>query len=218
MRGYIDAQNASAWHKHWFGGPTRESNSLFFPRPGAGPASPAEMSQLQALGQKYGLGDVADTGEGLTLTSFYPKPERNPTFDKALRKGEFEPFGEARRSRVDSGYVDYTEHWPKGEGSGAATRHMLDYVNRTPEIRDAMNRNPYIAERALAKLERDEDWASKWGAPRQDIQNARAILGQGPGGIDRLEAALKAGTISLPVLAAIFAGGMSALRPASEKS
>jgi hypothetical protein len=205
VRGYVDAQNASAWHKNWMGGPLKESNSLFFPRPG--PVSPAELAQIQARAGKYGLGDVVDTGQGITSTSFYPQltPEQNRALTSAVRKGEFTEFGTAQRARTDAGYIDYTDKWPEGVGSGAATRHMLDYLNKTPELRDAFNRNAYIGERAGAKLARDDAWAAKWGAPREDIQNARRIIASGPGWVDRLEAALKAGAILPAVAAAIYA-------------
>lgn len=207
FRGYVDAQNASAYHKHWADGPANQMNSMFFPR--SGPADPAEMSALQEKASKFGLGDVVDSGKGVTAASFYPGQlaEQTLAMGKAVKAGDFKEFGEAARVRTEGGYIDYTDKWPQGVGSGAATRHMLEQVTKTPELRAAFNNNPYIAERALAKLDRDEAWASKWGLTRPDVQNARRILGEGPGGIDRLEAALKKGAIALPVLAALYAGG-----------
>ncbi|EHR03230.1 hypothetical protein [Bradyrhizobium sp. WSM471] len=56
----------------------------------------------------------------------------------------------------------------------------------------------------------DQQWAKKWGAPREDIQNARRIIGEGKGWPERLEAALKKGAISLPVVAAVWAGAQQA--------
>ena len=211
VRGYLDAQNASAWHKVWRGGPAKESTSLFFPRPG--PATPQEMLALQAAAGKHGMGDVVDSGKGMLATQFYggPPPGGND-LNRALRQGEFTPFGEPQRVRVgpgDSGYIDYVPKWQEGTGSGAATRQMLEYVNRTPEIRDAFNRNGMIPERALARLERDQEWAAQWGAPREDIQNARKIIGAGPGWVDRIEAALKAGALLPATAAAIFAAAQS---------
>jgi hypothetical protein len=217
FRGYVDAQNASAYHKNWTGGPQNQMNSLYFPR--SGPADPAEMLALQNRAKTHGMGDVVDTGQGLTSTSFWPPTTeaQAAAMGKDVKAGGFRPFGEPTRVRTEGGYVDYTDKWPAGVGSGEATRHMLDYVTKTPELRAAFNNNPYIAERALAKLERDKTWASKWGAPREDIQNARRILGQGPGGIDRLEAALKKGSIALPVVAAIYAAGSAELKGAGRE-
>jgi hypothetical protein len=216
FRGYVDAQNASAYHKNWTGGPLKEMNSLYFPRSGA--STPAEMLALQNRAGPYGMNDVVDTGHGITSTDFYNgmSEAQGKALGKGLKQGEFDQFGSPYRVRSEGGYIDYTDKWPAGVGSGEATRHMLDYVNKTPEIRAAFNNNPYIAERSLAKLQRDEAWASKWGAPREDIQNARRILGEGPGGIDRLEAALKKGTIALPVLAAMYAAGTAELKKGRE--
>ena len=39
----------------------------------------AELDKLQEIGQKYGLPDVVDTGQGATLTSFYPEPKEMTT-------------------------------------------------------------------------------------------------------------------------------------------
>jgi hypothetical protein len=212
FRGYVDAQNASAYHKNWTGGALQDMNSMYFPR--SGPAAPGELAALQGKASQYGLGDVVDTGSGITSTSFYPEltAAQGKALTKAEKSGAFDEFGPRNRVRTEGGYIDYTEKWPAGVGSGEATTHMLQYVNKSPEIRAAFNNNPYIADRALAKLERDDAWAAKWGAPREDIQNARRILSEGPGGIDRLEAALKKGAISLPVFGAILAGGTAVLK------
>jgi hypothetical protein len=207
VRGLIDAQQAGAWHKTWFGGPANQSNSLVFPR--AGKSTPQEMQAIQDKMSQHGLGDVVDTSSGITSTSFWPKPEGSKAFDQALRKNEFGNFGQPFRARVDSDIVDYTDAWKKGVGSQAATKQMLEHVNATPQLRDAFNRNGDIAERALAKMERDKDWEGRWGTPRVDIQNLRQIIGEGPGWVDRLEAAIKAGAILPAVAAAFFAAGLA---------
>jgi hypothetical protein len=211
-RAYVDAQNAGAWHKPWVGGPAKESQSLFFPK--SGKSTPAEMLAVQKATSPFGLSDVADTGQGITATRFWPpladlaKGEKD-TLGRALQKAEFKdvvPGSEPRRVRVDSDIVDYSEKWPEGPGSGAATRTLLEHVTKTPEIRAALNNNPQIAQKALDRLQRDQDWASKWGAPREDIQNARRIIAGSSNTadwIDRLEHALKIGAISLPAVAAI---------------
>lgn len=211
LRGYIDAQNVSTWHKHWAGGPNKESGSLFIPRDA--PASQAEIIALRKVASQYGLGDVVDTGRGLTVTSFGGAPDTK-LLDQALKAGAFKPFGEPLRTRLDSGYIDYVGKWDEA-GSGQATRHMLDYISKTPELRDAFNRNELVAKNALDRMERDEKWASRWGAPREDIQRAREIISQGPGWVDRLEAALKAGVLLPATVAAIFAGATAVPREVS---
>jgi hypothetical protein len=121
------------------------------------------------------------------------------------------------RAKVDSNAIDYSDKWTQGVGSGAATRELLQHLNVTPEIRGALNNNGMIAQKAADRLMRDEQWAAKWGAPREDIQNARRIIGEGPGWIDRLEAALKSGAIALPAVAALI-GGAAALQGVSGRS
>jgi hypothetical protein len=56
----------------------------------------------------------------------------------------------------------------------------------------------------MNRMTRDQDWMPKWGASKQDVPNARRIIGDGPGWVDRLEAALKAGAILPAVAAAIY--------------
>ena len=59
--------------------------------------------------------------------------------------------------------------------------------------------------RALDRLDCDQQWSAKWGVPREDIKNARRIIGQDPGWIDRLEQGLKTGAV-LPATAAAVLG------------
>jgi hypothetical protein len=65
-----------------------------------------------------------------------------------------------------------------------------------------------IPKAALTRLERDQDYSRQWGATREDIQNARKIIGEGKGWVDRLESAMKAGAI-LPALEFAILGDRS---------
>jgi hypothetical protein len=60
----------------------------------------------------------------------------------------------------------------------------------------------------VARLERDAEYSNQWGATREDIQNARKIIGEGKGWVDRLESAMKAGAI-LPALRFAILGDRS---------
>jgi hypothetical protein len=94
-------------------------------------------------------------------------------------------------------------------GSGAATSEMLSHINALPpQVREAFNNNPLIPQNAMNRMTRDQDWIPKWGAPKEDIQNARRIIGEGPGWVDRLEAALKAGAILPAATAAIYSAAL----------
>lgn len=109
------------------------------------------------------------------------------------------------RARVDSGYKSYEGAWEAGMGSGEATARFLGYMDEAgPEVRAHLNASSDIPTVALARLERDDAWRSQWGATREDIQNARRIIGEGPGWIDRLEKALARGELLPAVGAAII--------------
>lgn len=207
VRAWADAQNAGAWHKLFTGGPAKESNTLFFP--GAGKANLGDMLALEGAASKHGLPDILDTGQGLISTRFEPAPESSKALDKAVRRGgDFGSLGigEPQRVRMDSNSINYVPQWKEGMGSQAVTRKMLEAVNKTPQLRAAFNNNPYLAQRGLDLLERDRAWAEHWGAPRQDIQNAREILASGPGWLDRLDVAVAAKAILPATALAIFAG------------
>jgi hypothetical protein len=204
VRGLIDAQEASAWHKLWGGGPNKQMGALAFPR--SGPATESELLAMQSVGEKHGLPFVSDTGKGVTMFGGPEVPTK--AFEQELKRagGDFAQFGKHERARADSGYIP--RDWSK-EGSGTATRQMLEYVNATPELRAAFNNNQYIAERSAARLERDDKWAAQWGAPRADIQRLRAIIAESPTGwVDRVEAALKRGELLPATVGALFSGAL----------
>ena len=208
LRAYIDAQQGGAWHKPWVGGASGEANSYTIPMNRK--ATPSEMKALQEGMAPHGLGDIVDTGQGITATSFYPGPPKLKTaqrniVDEALSKVSPQGSSGAQRTKVDSNYLGYDDEWKAGVGSGEATKKMLSLVNQTPELRAAFDKNPYLAQNATARLERDAAWQSKWGATREDIQYARRVIGDGPGWVGRLETALKSGGL-LPAVGAAILG------------
>lgn len=204
-RSYIDAQDAGAWHKPWLGGQQGQSQSLFIPREGK--LTPEQIGGLTQAGEAHGLPNVVDTGRGVTMTDFMNGPQRD--VGKSLKGGLSDAIeqqlgpSDIQRTKVDSGYIE------QKFGGGAATRQLLDHITKTPELKAAFNNNSQIPQMALNRLERDNDWAAKWGAPREDIQNARRIIGQGPGWIDRLDSALKSGAV-LPATAVAVMGSAAA--------
>jgi hypothetical protein len=214
VRAYLDAQNAGAWHKPFAGGKAGLSNSYFVPMERT--ANPEELAALRDAFTTQGpvnvkgemprplFSDVVDTGRGMTVTSFgdnVPAWEKSPRkeIERILSKETPADAQKAQRVAVDSGYAGLEGLWP--QGGGAVTRDVLQEINKTPELRAAFNENPYIPQKALNNLERDKAWSQRWGATNQAIDNARKIIGEGPGWIDRLEAALKNGTV-LPAIAA----------------
>jgi hypothetical protein len=220
LRALIDAQNAGSWHKTWFGGPANQSNSLFYPRDTGQAAPLSDLLKIQATGTPHGLPDVTDSVGGSLLTKFWPPPEGGNAFNQAVRKGQLTLPGMSvpQRVKVDSGLAELVDQWKQGEGSGAATRKMLEHVTKTPELEAAFNNNPYLAERALAKYDRDKAWAGRWGAPREDIQNLRQIVGTGPGWLDKVKDALKTGAVSLPAVVALLGGAATLHQESREGS
>lgn len=204
-RAFIDVQGAGAWHKPFVGGPATQSNSIFAALENPRPLEKKELGILQKIGEKYGLPDVVDTGQGATITSFYPEPKLPSSQAKGLLEEikNTKIFKGAERAKVDSGYLGFEDAWRAGEGSGEATRNLLNVLDGVPSgVYKAFNNNEAIAENALRRMERDEKLASSFGATRKDIANARKIIGEGKGWIDRLRKALDAKAI-LPGVAAL---------------
>jgi len=117
-------------------------------------------------------------------------------------------FPQVDRAKVDSGYLSMFEQ-DQGYGSGAVTENLLGIMDSLPRgVYDTYNANGTIPFNALARAERDRNLASTMGGVRSDIQNARRLIGEGPGWIDRLREALKAGTIPLPIAAFALTEGL----------
>lgn len=204
LRAFLDAQHAGAYHKPFLGGAPGESNSLFTPL--SARATPEQLQALRARGAPAGLPDVVDTGQGVTMTNFGGTTD-SKGLGKALKGGldadiKAVTGSSPRRAKVDSGYLPLDFSTP---GSGAATTEMLKNVTATPELRAAMNNNVNIPKAALDRLERDTEASQRYGAAREDIQNARRIIGEGKGWVDRIESALKRGAILPAVAVALLA-------------
>jgi hypothetical protein len=205
VRAYVDAQAAGAAHKPFFGGQRGMSNSL-----GAiasGPRTPDQMKAMAGIGAKYNLPDIVDTGEGFTATRFYPEPDAINSRKMGQLQDEMRVVNpdmtEAMPVRVDGVYAGLEDEWKAGVGSGAATDKLIKQLSQTPEIFSAFDNNPYVAQKALGNLQRDAEWAAKFGATRADIQNARRIIagnGDPKGWLTRLMTARQSGAI-LPGLA-----------------
>lgn len=204
-RAFIDAQGAGAWHKPWVGGQTGLSNSISGSFNNPRPLTQSELGALGEIGARYGLPDVVDTGQGATLHDFAADviPKRSAKDQQAL-EAELEPFNfdQVNRAKVDSGYLGFEDAWEAGVGSGEATKNLLSILDSLPRgVYDAFNQNTAIAKNALQRMGRDKKLSKKYGSTREDIQNARAIVGEGAGWIDRLRKGLQGGLI-LPGVAA----------------
>jgi hypothetical protein len=219
-RGLLDAQGAGAWHKNWVGGAPGQSNSLVIDKKVPGILEPDEMLRLQSAGRDYGLGDIVDTNENITMTQFYPGPpgKRSVKDQKGLEAAvqtASDNVKGASRSKVDSGYIGYEKAWTQ-PGKGGATRKLLRTIDEMPRAaQEALDNNPAVPKAALDRLARDEDWSKRWGATREDIQNLRRLVGEGPGWIRRLRVAVRNGAVLPAAVGAIM--GASAMQGESDE-
>ena len=205
LRAYMDTQGAGAWHKLVPGNKAGRTTSMFVPMDR--PATPEELLALREAASAGGMTDAIDTGQGVTLTRFYPdRPERAPQ-QKAVRGGLMTRLGEIvpdagaiQRVDVDSGYLGYEGTWEQGVGSGAATRQLFEQLDAEPALAARLDASPAIRQAAAARLQRNADWAARTGTPaREDVQNALRIIQER--GISGLREAMKSGAV-LPAIGA----------------
>jgi hypothetical protein len=219
-RAFTDVQAGGAAHKTYYGGKRGMSNSL-----GAiakGQRTPEQMRRMAEAGKKYGLPDVSDTGEGFTVTRFYPEPDKisNKQF-KALdaELKQINPdMEDARPARVDGVYADMApdflrSRYALGEGfaarNGAATDKLITQLTQNPTMQKTFDNNPYPAQKALANLLRDPEYIKTMGYTREDIQNVRRIMagnGDPRGWLTRLIDARKRGVIAPGLAGALLSG------------
>lgn len=206
IRAYTDAQGAGAWHHTLTNVPAGEQGSIAVRRSSAMPSE--DLLRLKELGAQYGLPDVVDTGEGVTLTNFYPGPPSGAETGKALKAGLADQIaaitgGAPMRTKVVGSYLKTLED--AGEaGSGIATKRLEDLVSSYPEsVIDKLDQNAALRARYLSGADLDAEMAAKgYGTARPDIQTARRILGES--GLRGLFAARRAG-VALPSMAALLA-------------
>jgi Large polyvalent protein associated domain 23 len=180
--------------------------SINFPM--TGPLSREQAVRLREVSGRYGLPDLTDRGTGFVMTEFGGTPS-GAAAGKILKKGKLEEevrgivpeAGAPRRTYLDTSvYQDLSDLWAKGHGSGAVVTEWLGKVDAMPQLRRALNQDARIPEGALARWRLDEA-ARGQDVLREDLQNLRKIIGEGPGWIDRVEQALKTGAVALPAVA-----------------
>jgi len=208
VRAYIDAQGSGAWHKTMANAKPGEMGSVFIPMEGK--TSGDLLVALRELSKDYGLPDVVDTGQGITLTNFDPDvgPPSGAAMGKALKGDLGRQIAELTgsspmRVKIDSGYLP-TFELEKTPGSGVVTSNLRDMLSKYPEaVLQKLDENEALRQRALSGAELDEEMASKgYGEAREDIQRARRIIGEK--GFKGLFDALDRGVV-LPGLAGLMA-------------
>lgn len=202
LRAYLDAQIAGAWHMPIGTAEPKQSTSLRFPLQDK--MTPEQIIDMSKRMEAWGLGDVVDTGQGATVTNFYPGPPPAEELAKRMRAAgpqgpaaDILPGIEPQRVKVEGslappveGAEGYSKAWMEPQGSGAVTRELQNLLN-DPNVPNALKRldTQEIRNAALARLERDAEYASRTGQPvREDVQLARKIISQSglPGLFDAL--------------------------------
>ena len=166
-----------------------------------------QAKTLEPLTAYFKAAGWGNRGTGVTGTSFAQDLGELPgqKMGDALKdiQGVLGNTQQGFRVNVDGIYADLTDAWKAGEGSGRVSQQVLDKINVTPELRSAFDNNPDIAQNALNYMSRDADLAKKFGTTgRRDLETLRGIIGDGPGWVSRLEAAVKKGVV--PGVAAAF--------------
>jgi hypothetical protein len=212
-RAYMDVQGAGAAHKTFTGGKTvADSPSVYLRKQQPGQLPPEELARLRSVGGEYGLPHAIDTGEGVTLTNFDETPRGLAAKQRAQRDASLNDSGLYNKGydvSVDGVYKSYGDEWAGPQGSGAATRSLLQTLDTVqPGVRDALDRNPYLAGVAQNKIDLIDEASKKYGAARKDVINALKIVGEGPGWVGRLREALDRGVILPAAAAALLAPAM----------
>ena len=210
LRAYTDAQGAGAWHMGLTNVPPGQQGSLSVPLEGA--ASRDTLLALRDIGNRYGIGDVVDTGSGVTMTNFYPgEPPGGAETGKALRSGLAKEINaltgsSPSRQKIVSSYLPVMEG-AGAPGSGIATRNLVDLLGNYPEAVIAkLDENAALRARYASGADLDAEMAAKgFGEARPDIQNARRILSES--GLAGLKAALREGKVALPAVVALVGVG-----------
>jgi hypothetical protein len=206
VRAVGDVQGGSAWSLPLRVPDLRRSGSLFMPTDRA--TDIQRMLALKQLGQRYGLTDVIDLGQGLGMTAFYPhkQPSGRDTLSALRRAGlqeDIENISGSSPQMVDwrSGYAAFEDPWQSPDFSGDVTRELQSYLDplqqADPERYHALLDDPAIAETFGRRYMRDEA-ARALGAPvRQDVQEARDRIANA----GRLRALLDAYRQGIPTMA-----------------
>jgi hypothetical protein len=205
-RGTIDGQEAGGAHAViTTGNKASQMGSVVVPH--EGPLTREEAAQLREVGGRYGLPDLVDRGNGVTLTNFTSAPDGRVTGRLIARNdlrrdiaGVLPSAPMPARARIDSVYAPLGEYWKEGEGSGAVTRNLLAELEKEPTLARQLDASETIPQVARNKYALDAQRAGS-DTIRQDLQNLREIVGQGPGWQQRLRDALASGRVSLPSLA-----------------
>jgi hypothetical protein len=220
LRAGVSGQDAGAWNKSWKADQIGKANSYLMPLDR--PATVEELTAAQGAGAGYGMPMSTDTGGGILSANFEDlspqgwKPgQRKDAVASMQAATPADASAPGSLMKTDSGYIDLTDQWKQGVGSGAVTQKILDAIGTTPELEGAFDQNKYIPGVAEAQANRDAASGLDWGDPRPDLQNLRLTMAQGPGWVDQLKSGLAQfkATGALPPLAGAATTGAAVFTP-----
>jgi hypothetical protein len=220
VRGLVDTQDGSAWHRIVTHGPGKDKSSASI---NAGrPLSLDEMKRLEDVSSRYGL-SLSNAYDGASLLDLGDK-KVGTTTAKKLKKGllgdirEVVPGASVSRGRLESGYFDLSEELKAANaGQGRATQATMKALDElkgsAPAAYEKYMTSANVAARAKANLERILRYEQAKGPAREDIKRMLSIISK-----DRL-AGLKAyvekyGPAGLPAVALVL--GDASLRSSSQ--
>ena len=180
VRGYMTAQRGSPWNAQI---PSEKGSNIFVPL--AKKADPENMGYTSAL--VNGGVDLADTGAGTSVLNWGKNltAEEKKQLTQLLGGTEFQPTKHA------GNYVDYGPAWEAGEGSGQATKQMLENVEKlSPKAQGALSQASQQPAGDLLELYK-KTAETKKGMTRADLMRALEIIRDK--GLPGLAAALAAG-------------------------
>lgn len=193
-RSIFDVQGAGAWHKLYDGAPEKLNDSFYLRKFKEGRLPPEEMRRLQNIGKRYGVPDVDDVSEGVTMTDFMNTPPKLSSKQRREFADEVSSsyFDKIYRMKKDGDYLSNEGLWEQGVGSEAVVKDYKKFMESMPEgVYDAVNNNPAWAQGAIMRLAAD----AELGTGRPDVQRFYEIAATGKGWLDRLWAEIGKGTL-----------------------
>jgi hypothetical protein len=180
----------------------RAGDVLFNPQ---GQLSPAEVERLQGIGGEFGRPNLLHLGDDqAVLTNWEGAPAMTPKKVGELAQQLGEAAGPVQRVERQSLTQDFSKTLAEqNAGSGKATQQLLDLFN-DPQMIAKVDASDQVRSMVRGMYERDAQLGREGKTVRQDVQNARKIIIDS--GLAGLKAALAAGKVALPTIAAVFAG------------
>jgi hypothetical protein len=225
-RAVLSGQGAGAWSKPVYGNKPSLRNAITLTHDK--PLTPDEIAMLKSIGmEQYGAPDVVDYGKGAAMASFGGDIDQNAirrdlmwdanmtrgVGDESILQDRFRqvlPGTKASTAHMQGDYLGFEDAWTQGEGSGAVTRQLQEYLTRpdAPQLIERLDASPELRQKALQLLDQsNERWAMEMDPARRDLQNLRQIFADS--GFVGVFDALKKGGVALPVAALILGPAIS---------